>query len=50
MLTAQEDHDLADEAKRVHASQYKPVSSQPASRILFALAKPIGARVFFATD
>ena len=49
MLTAQE-HDLEDECKRVHASQHKLVSSQPASRIFFARAKPPGARIVFAED
>ena len=49
MLTAQE-HDLVDEKKRVHASQYKPVSSYPASRVIFAIAKPKGANIVFAEN
>ena len=47
MLTAQ-GHDLEDESKRAHASEFRPVSSQPASRILFAKAKPEGARIVLA--
>ena len=47
MLTAQ-DHDVEDESKRVRASRFKPVSSYPASRTLFALAKPKGSNIVFA--
>ena len=49
MLTAQ-GHDTGDENRRVHASQYRPVSTYPASRVLFAVAKPKGASIVFAED
>lgn len=49
MQTAQ-DHDEEDEVKRVQASLFMPVSSKPASRVLFAKAKPKGARIVFADE
>ena len=49
MLTAQE-HDMEDESKRVNASEFRPVSSQPASRILFAKAKRDGAKIVFGDE
>ena len=49
MLTAQE-HDQEDENKRVHASQFKPVSKHPVSRVLFAIAKPKGTNIVFAKE
>ena len=49
MLTAQE-YDHEDESKRVFSSQFRPVSSQLASRVLFAKAKPKGSSIVFADD
>ena len=49
MQTAQK-HDQQDEIKRDQASKFMPVSSQPASRALFDLAKPKLARIVLAED
>ena len=49
MLTAQE-YFYQDEDSRLHTAQNRPVSSQPASRYLFDLARPKGARIVFVEE
>ena len=49
MLTAQE-YFHQDDDSRLHATQNRPASSQPASRCLFDLARPKGARIVFAEE